>query len=307
MLDSVWAVVTSFRPTGLGQTVQRIRLQTRGVVVVDDGSGPVFSDELTSAREAGADVIALAENAGIAAALNTGIARAFELGADAVVTFDQDSSIGPSFIASLVGTHNSEADCARMGPVVPQFFADVAQATKEDARGRLLAENAIQSGMLIPRAVVEVMGPFREDFFIDLVDTEFELRCRAAGRPVRAVRGLRLEHRLGARYVPDNRALRLLSPVTLSAPFRYYYRARNRILLERAFARRFPGPLLRAALMDRLHFLLALLIARPRREMWAVLCAGGRDARRGVGGRAPGRVLDRAQTVRWAAERVPES
>ncbi|MCO5953386.1 glycosyltransferase [Microbacterium yannicii] len=282
--------------------------QVDGIVVVDDGSGPTAAAPLDRARELGAHVIALPDNVGIAAALNAGIRHALDSGADAAATFDQDSHVGPDFVARLVELHDDlHSDGITPGPIVPQFFADVSQAARADSQGRLLAENSIQSGMLISRALIERVGMFREDFFIDLVDTEYELRCIDSGVPVRAVSGLRLGHRLGARYRRRGRLpLPIPRIVTLSSPFRYYYRMRNRILLERGYRRRFPLRLLRDGLTDRLHFMIVISLARPRRDMWAIVRAGARAGRRSVGGRAPDEILRRAQRVQWAADRLAD-
>ena len=100
--------------------------------------------------------------------------------------------------------------------------------------------------------------------------------------------------------------LAVLRVVTLSSPFRYFYRMRNRILLERDYRRRFPLRLLRDGVTDRVHFLIALSLARPRREMWAVLREGARAGRRGQGGRAPAGILQRAAGVHWDADRLED-
>ncbi len=306
MLGSVWAVVTSYRPESLLGVLTPLLAQAAGVIVVDDGSGQDAADALESARVLGADVRELSENVGIGVALNNGITAAFDAGADAVVTFDQDSQVPADFIARLVALHDElETAGIPAGPIVPQYFADVSQARGTDAQGRLIAENSIQSGMLISRRLMQQVGPLRADFFIDLVDTEFELRCVAAGRPVCAVPGLRLPHRLGARYRRRGR-LPVLRVVTLSTPFRYFYRMRNRILLEQVYRRRFPIRLLRDGVTDRLHFLIALSLARHRRDLWAVLREGARAGRRGQGGRAPAEVLQRAARIHWAADRLED-
>lgn len=306
-VESVWAVVTSFHPDDLGPGIARLAQQTDGVIVVDDGSGPAATEQLDHARASGAEVVALPENMGIAAALNAGIRRAFERGADAVVTFDQDSSVDADFVSTLVTLHDDLVESTPGGvAVVPQFFAGVDQTVVRAADGRLAARNPIQSGMLLPRSVVDAVGLFREDFFIDLVDTEYALRCASAGVAVMGAPGLRLHHRLGARYRAHGWPLRRLGVLTLSAPFRYYYRMRNRILLEKEYLPRFRSRLLRDGLIDRAHFLIVLLLARPRSAMWDTLRSAARDGRRGVGGRMPAAAAARARAISWDATRDDE-
>lgn len=302
------AVVTSYRPGDeLLGAVESLRGQVSSVIVVDDGSGPDAVSVLDAAEAIGARVIRLDENGGIAAALNVGIAAALAAGADAVVTLDQDSAVPDGFVEALCATHDTARDAGHgNSPVVPEYFAGVRQVRGSEPDGTLLARGAIQSGMLLPREVLERVGLMRADLFIDLVDTEYELRCRAAGQPVIAAAGLRLAHSLGARYrrrgrVPLPGIPRVL---TLSTPFRYYYRARNRVLIDRAYRRRFPVRMFRDALVDRLYFVVVVSLAQPRGAMVEILREGSRAGRRGEGGRIPGDLAQLAASIRWAADRV---
>lgn len=301
-LNSVWGVITAFHPDDLGPAVTRLISQTTGVVVVDDGSGAGAEQQLSVARAAGAEVVALPHNVGIAAALNVGVRHALALGADAVVTFDQDSSVPSDFVKRLRELHDEVSQTVQAPVVVvPQYFASVDQTVHRGRGAPLSARNAIQSGMLIPHDVVEKVGFFREELFIDLVDTEYALRCEVAGVFAYGVPGLRLEHHLGGRYRPRGALLHRVGVVTLSSPFRYYYRVRNRTLIEKDYLRHFPARLLRDGIIDRLHFAFALLLSRPRRTMWRVLRTGARDGRRGVGGRIPPAEAALARTISWRA------
>ncbi|MDY0908992.1 glycosyltransferase [Microbacterium sp. CFBP9034] len=307
---SVWAVVTSFRPDrGVLAAVSALTGQVDGVVVVDDGSGPQADEVLGELEHAGVAVLRHDENRGIAAALNSGIRLALDRGAEAVVTFDQDSHVGDGFVAALVETMLDRAQSGRpVGPVVPEYFAGVRQVAKVERDGTLIARHAIQSGMLLDRGLLELVGPMREDLFIDLVDTEFELRCVAHGRPSVASAGLVLAHSLGARYqrLLFGRRVRLpgIPPeVTLSTPFRYYYRVRNRIVVNRAHWRSQFGWIARDSLLELVHFANALLLARPRRSLWRLYRHAVRDARRGAMGRMPDSLRDVASGIRWSAPR----
>lgn len=307
-LNPVWAVVSSYRPgSGLADVVSSVMAQVTGVVVVDDGSGPVANMALDNAETLGAVVLRLSKNSGIAAALNHGIEHAMASGARAFVTLDQDSELPSGFVDALLALHASISRSGlRPGPVVPEIFAGVRQAGPDPSSGLLVARNAIQSGMLISRDVIDAVGRFREDFFIDLVDTEFELRCAAAGYVTYAAPGLSLGHQLGTRYSvggPLGVALRSRA-VTLSSPLRYYYRARNRVRLEKMYGSRYIWRLTRDGVVERVHFLLAFLIAKPHRPMWGVLRAGLRSGRRNGAGRAPDEVEMLAARVTWNAREI---
>ena len=306
--SAVWAVVTSFRPDGgLLDATAALTDQVAGVIVVDDGSGAGFDHVLDALVAQGVTVLRREENAGIAAALNAGIEDALARGCDAVVTFDQDSMVEPGFIAALVRAHGHAIDVGlRPGAVVPEYFAGVSQVHARTAEGTLLARHAIQSGMLLDRSVVEHVGLLREELFIDLVDTEFELRCHAAGLASVAAPGLVLAHSLGRQYERRLFGMRVSLPgippvVTLSTPFRYYYRVRNRVVVNREFGRRFFAWTCRDTVLEMLHFASALTLARPRRALWALYRAGVRDARRGRMGRMPRELQEMAATISWSA------
>lgn len=303
---SVVAVVTVFRPESTPDLLVPLARQVEAVVVVDDGSGPEYAAVRDRIRAGGVEVVELECNSGIAVALNTGIARALELGADAVVTFDQDSTVDDGFVDALLDARN-RARALRIptGPVVPEFFGTVSQAGRELAPGVTLAAHAIQSGMLLDATVLDAVGGMDADLFIDLVDTDFELRCEDAGLPCIVAEGLRLPHRLGARYRFPGAWGRLLPELMLSSPFRYYYRARNRVIVNRRH-RDHAWRLRTEGLADSAYFVLAILLARPRSAMLHLIRDGHRDGLAGVGGRMPDNLGALALTINWRAEQVED-
>ncbi|OAN41278.1 glycosyltransferase [Microbacterium sp. H83] len=303
---AIWAVITVFHPDGVPPLLARLAPQVDRIVVVDDGSGPASADVLDRIRTLEHEVIALPENSGIGTALNVGMRHARASGAEMILTFDQDSEVSSTYVAELVSAHRAAAaEGFPAGPVVPEYFADVAQASASGGSSTLLASHAIQSGMLIPVHVLDVVGDMDEDLFIDLVDTDFELRCREAGVPCIVSRGSRLEHSLGARYRVRGPLGAVLPALTLSTPFRYYYRARNRVIVNRRH-RHARARLIREGVADRVYFLIALALAEPRRTMWAILRRGAQDGRAGRDGRMPADLAARAAAVTWRAERQPE-
>lgn len=307
-MRSVWVVFSAFRPDdALARAVGSVAREVGGrVIVVDDGSGPGYDAVWSAVSEGGGEVLHLSENTGIAAALNQGIDTALARGADAIVSFDQDSAIPQGIIAGLL----SAADVAsRSGVlvafVVPEFFAGTRQVSSTQGDVHYV-RHAIQSGMLIPRETFDAVGLLRGDFFIDLVDTEFELRCHAAGLRGIAAEGWNLGHRLGRSYRRELFGRRLRLPgipdvVTLSTPFRYYYRVRNRRVLNREFFRAESAWVVRDTILEVAHFVNALVLARPRRVLWRVMRAGWRDAGRGTMGKMPESLSNAAASVRWTA------
>lgn len=297
------AVISAFEPDAdlLGR-VRGLLPQVRRLVVVDDGSRDPWPFELPDEVR----VIRLAENSGIAAALNRGVEDCLAAGADAVLTLDQDSELPEDGVDRLVDALHASGE--RTAFAAPEYFAGVRQVHRVDDRGRLVTRHTIQSGMLVPASTWHEAGLLREDLFIDLVDTEFEMRCSSFGLDGVAAPGLHLGHRLGTQQRRHGWLGRLgivgISRLTLSTPFRYYYRVRNRVVVNRE---RLPGTRgwrTRDTLIEAIHFVNVLTLARPRRSMWRLMSRAVRDGRAGRTGRMPTELTAVARQVRWAADPI---
>lgn len=309
---SITAVISTYRPDHrVVAAVQSLRSQVDAVIVVDDATppSPAVDEVLTAATAAGAQIIRLSANGGIGAALNRGVAMAFSGGVDAILTFDQDSVVDDRYADRLAEALDAlRAKNASVAAVVPERFAQVSQITVTLPDGTPVARNPIQSGMLIPRDTWERFGGFREDFFIDLVDTEYERRLRSAGLSIAVAVATELPHSLGARYRAQVFGIPLRFPGaprfwTLSTPFRYYYRVRNRIVLDREY------PALRSrrdTVVDTLHFAITWTLAQPRASFGKLLRqarAAGRDA---VMGQIPDDLARAAAAISWRAPRIED-
>lgn len=329
--DRVVAVISAFRPgEALVEHCARLAPQVDRIVVVDDGSGEAAITVLARLEAAGTVVVHQPENLGIGAAINRGFeaARELERPPEFVVTFDQDSQVPEGFVDALVDEYdrltgsaavdNAAVDSAaaaglRVGMVAPEFFSltpqtRTGQPRMEQGRGSLEAYAPIQSGLLMPLSVIGALGPQRADYFIDLVDTEYYLRARRAGYEAVCVPGLVLPHGFGHRLYVHAFGRRLVkrdgSPrmVAVSTPFRYYYRLRNRIAMNREYGK---DPGVRALLRRDtrndvlLDYGVAVWSARGKFALLGVMLAGLRDGLRGRLGKVPAKVAARASRVSW--------
>lgn len=308
--ERVSAVISAYRPSeALIEHCAMIAAQAHRVIVVDDGSGAAAEPVLSQLETAGVTVLRQGQNLGIAAAMNRGYAEARADSAEFVVTFDQDSAVPPGFIDALVAEHDrTTALGVKTGMVAPEFFSQSPQTRMGQTRSFLEAYAPIQSGLLMPLAVIEAIGSQRDDFFIDLVDTEYFLRARRAGFEAVCVPGLVLPHGFGHRLYVHLLGRRLKKRdgrprmVAVSSPFRYYYRARNRLVLNREY-RSLPGlgslltrDLLRDLVLD---YGVAIWSARGKFALFSLMWAGWRDARRGRMGKMSAKLAARAAQVSW--------
>jgi rhamnosyltransferase len=237
---SVCALLVTYHPDeGLPARLARILPQVRLTVVVDNGSGGEAAGMLTGlAALPDVALIANGENLGIARALNLGIRHALAEGAAWVLLVDQDTEVDDDIVAKLMAVAESHPDRSRLA-VVGSRFRDTrgrrADSMRLEARGDSwqAVESVITSGSLLALDVYLAIGPFRDEFFIDYVDTEYCYRARAAGYHVIETVEPLMSHTIGA--PTQHRVLGRTKWTTNHSADRRYYMARNNTVLLREY------------------------------------------------------------------------
>jgi rhamnosyltransferase len=183
----------------------------------------------------GVRVLPMGGNRGIAAALNAGCRAAIEAGYDLALTLDQDSTPAPDLVEKLalcLGEPGSD-DVLLVAPVW-----QIEGGLPEEISARCVEIGfAMTSGNLVRLDLFEKVGGFREDLFIDRVDTEFCLRGRTMGLRVLQRRDAVLLHRAGRL---EEKRCPFRHFVTNYPAIRRYYMARNVLELNRLYGREFP-------------------------------------------------------------------
>lgn len=293
----VAAVVPAFDPPGgLVDLVAGLVSQTARVVVVDDGStSPDTESILSACADGGALVVRRDTNVGIAGALNCAVAQARSQWPElaAILTVDQDSRLEADHVRRLVAAWTTaEAAGIDVGLVGPERVEGLPSMVRAERHGVLLGREPVQSGLLVPGAVLHRVGSFDESLVIDGVDTDFFLRCLDAGAEVVIAAGVTVGHRLGTGHPvrvlgrPVALAGRPLV-LTVSAPFRYHYLVRNRVRLVRRHGRRHPRWAVGQVVGLARHLALVLVFVPGRRARARESWHGLRDGLRDLGGRRP--------------------
>lgn len=288
------AVVSLFNPDdGVLPNAAALLAQADSVVVVDDGSPRDPARILAALEGLGCGVVRLAENSGIAAALNAGITAALAAAPkpDYILTMDQDSLLDPGYVDALLTAAAAAAGAGvPVGMVAPASVRGLPVRRGPVLNGIQLGGEPIQSGLLVPVPVLEKVGLFQGPLFIDGVDSEFHLRCEAAGLRTVLAPNAALNHALGSPATANvfGRDVSVAGrPVKIrtAADWRYYYLFRNRILLARQYGRRFPLWTLKGLLADYRHLAIVTLLAPGRGIRLANAFRGMADGVRGVSGR----------------------
>ena len=229
------AVVVTFHPEpDFAAMLASMLPQVGAIIVVDNGSCPADLPAHDDPKlEGRVEIMANGENRGIGAALNQGLRRASQRGFSWALTMDQDSSPLPNLVAAgrrAFEAHPQPHQLAAIGASV----VDAGELTAPAAAYRRMTA-VITSGTLQSIPIWERLGGFREDYFIDCIDTEFCLRARAHGLEIIQATEAALSHRIG---IPTQKWVvgRWMIP-TNHSPLRRYYVTRNRISLWRKYAR----------------------------------------------------------------------
>jgi rhamnosyltransferase len=241
--NNVCAVIITFRPMPEHlQNVLKTRPQVEKLVVVDNGSSDAALAPFREAKDA-ADfhLIENGENLGIAAALNIGIKWAKVQGFEWVILFDQDSTVTDGLVATMLNAYETDPNRESIGTLVPIYidrFSGNDMPLQQSKTGEILTVST--SSSLIPQAVFEKCGYFREDFVIDQIDYEFCLRIRAMGYRIVQCKDATLMHSLGERKEYSVGGKHLLASTHHNARRRYYI-MRNRVVLFKLYWKKYPA------------------------------------------------------------------
>ncbi len=288
----VCSVVVCYRPD-IGALFELCRILLRdgsGVILVDNTEMPYLD---AHAVPEGCELITLAFNSGIAHAQNMGIESALRAGSDVIAFFDQDSTIRPGVLSTLV---------AALDPVAPEVVSPLYYDADSDAELPSLRLNrcglvraihrdesapaypvdvVISSGTVATKRVFEIAGKLDERLFIDYVDTEWCLRCRSKNVPIRVVPAASMRHRIGSKSIDLG-----FATVMVHSPVRCYYQIRNCLHLFRM--RHVPRLFaLRETLATCFSRALLLLFVSDRRRYGLAYWYALRDGFKGVTGGAP--------------------
>lgn len=243
------------------------------------------------------------KNKGIAAALNQGFRWAMEQGYDHIIAFDQDSLPASNMTSELLAIYRTHPARERIAILAPQIQDAVTgeRITYLKKRGafsmqRVSCQNntiddvsiVITSGSLNNLKAYKKIGPFRDDFFIDYVDTEYCLRAARHGYKIAVACKAVLHHRLGDQQQKQIGSLSLRP--TFHPPLRWYYINRNRIVMLGMYAFKAPHWALYDVMVGSYAFLKMLLFEdRKLQKILAVIMGISDGLFRHMGPIAPSR------------------
>jgi rhamnosyltransferase len=293
--DKITAVTTAYHPDErLLAVIEAALTACTEVIVIDNtpGGGAVLAADLPDRVR----VLRPESNLGLAGALNLGLR---ELGpdADAVLLLDQDSVLPEQLVRQLA----AHLDDPRVGAVAPApwdeirgSFIDPRTVLRPDVADR---DAVITSGMLVRRELLDRLGGFRTDFFVDCVDQDFCLRLRRTGARILQDKRVKLPHSLG--NVVEHKFLIGHVRASHHPTWRLYWVFRNGVVLVRENITRTPTWCLASILIMIRWLLLTAIYEKPRGRRLHAIWRGLVD---GVRGRTDAAYIPAGGTV-LAADR----
>lgn len=235
----VCAIVVTYRPDlDLPTRLSRVLPQVRALVIVDNGSGEAAVKMLRGlAANPPITLVLNSDNLGVARALNIGIERALALGFPWALLLDQDSCVDSDMVQTLFDVEAAYPKRDRLAVIGAGFtdINDMCQEPQDVAGGNSWEEkeSVITSGSLISLRTFAIVGPFREEFFIDYVDSEYCFRARSKGYRVIKTRKAIMSHAIGA--ITRHQWLWMDKWTFNHSADRRYYIARNDTVMLREY------------------------------------------------------------------------
>ncbi len=261
---NVCAVMVTYYPQGaFRDRILAVAAQVDQVVIIDNRSPSEVREVLLAMSSTpGIDVVLNSDNLGVASALNEGMNWAKARGYSWVLTLDQDSLIDKFLVARLQDICEQIEPKHTIGIIAPNFVDEYGKDVlrKMNLKGTapwVEMPTVITSGSLISMAAFDACGLFRDDFFIDMVDTEFCLRLRAQGYRIYISRQVLMTHPIG-RKTRHKLLWRQVNASNHSA-LRKYYITRNRLILAQRYLLREPAVVIRE-LLDSFYSLITIVL-----------------------------------------------
>lgn len=240
--DRIWAGIIVYYPNAkkLQNLLRLLENQVDKIIIFNNG-GFVIEEVLGKAGKEICEVIGTGENLGMGVAVNQICSRALGNNVPYVITFDQDSTPSLSMVSELYEFNkrvvNQNPRVAAVGPVfvdkrdgetVFPIFQPGSWWIKKvkpviGSYDAISTNLLITSGMLLNISAWKETEGFREDYFIDHVDTEWCIRAADQDFLLFICPAIVMQHELS-----DESPKRIFGRLALKySPIRRYYVFRN--------------------------------------------------------------------------------
>ena len=220
------------------------------LVVVDNGSNSNFVDSLKQLNSRfHFELILNNENKGLSCALNQGLDYALKIGAKYLLTMDQDSFIDGNTIKKLMDAFEFDKSVVSVGP----YYGETCDNTT-------YVNYLITSGNIIDVEVLNKLGGYDNNLFIDNIDIEISFRLLVNGYKMVQVGGTSFNHKIGEMERSRIFKIKYYS----HSPERFYWMYRNERYLIRKYKKSLPYLCFKSRVVSILYLLKVLFVERNR-------------------------------------------
>ncbi len=230
MLSIKIAGIITFNPSlnRLQENVERILPQVGYLIIVDNASSNL--EEIKGFLSEQEKVIFLYrdKNDGVAKALNIMASKAIELGAEWLLTLDQDSVVADNIMSEYVKYTSNPSVGIITCRYIDRNTDNIDQFTPQENR---FIPRCITSGTYMNLKIWEQVGGFYEPLFIDQVDFDYCYTLKEHGYRILQVGNTYVLHEIG-----KSKPVSLFGKYHIAfnhSPGRYYYMMRNMIVVAK--------------------------------------------------------------------------
>ncbi|MBP9885969.1 MAG: glycosyltransferase [Leptospiraceae bacterium] len=252
----VAGIIISYQPSidDLYLSIKNLTKEVDIIILVENGSDKYTQNKIKDiVKDNKIDLLIQDTNQGLGFAQNIGIQHGLKKKAKYFLFLDDDSILTKGSTKQLILElesnpnlglaacniiHKDSNKIQKYWIKTKFFYKRISFSEKEEKFQNV--NTVISSGSMIPRKVIEQCGLFREDYFIDYIDIEYNLRIRSNGYTITVIRNAELLHKLGNTKSIQIRRLLEIHP-TFHNPSRRFFMIRNRIWTWKIYMLTFPG------------------------------------------------------------------
>jgi rhamnosyltransferase len=241
--ENIAAIIVAHNPGGnFLNNLKTLADQVGKIIIINSGPNKVNRD-IVLEFGGKAELISNKEDFGQGRDLNEGVSFAISNGFDWFLLMDQDSFCHKDLAQELIRAYNLCPFKEKIGAIgsncVYKRLGEVKYPNKNAEKVFFERDIVMTTGTLLSRDAFEKSGVFREEFFIDSIDTDYSLKIRKAGFKIIISYNAKLDHTVGN----SNRAVNFFGKkilVTNHSARRCYYMIRNGLILVKEYCLKEP-------------------------------------------------------------------
>ena len=273
------AVIVTYNPTQqILNTIEKLKNQVEKIYIIDNNSSQKEFLKLLKHDEK-IEILYNETNIGLAAAQNLGIKKSIKEKYEWILFLDDDSKINDTLILELKKGYLEIENRDKIAIIAPNIlYENINKKTSYPIKTNFFIKRVkfeeqvnikkimfvISSGSLIKVEVINRIGLFKEEFFIDHIDVEFCLRVNSYGYTILAIKDAILHQKVG--NTSEKKIFLFKCFPTNHNPKRQFTKFRNAIWTWKKYILQEPKYIIYDILLMTNHFFRIILFENQKRK-----------------------------------------